>query len=206
MKNGLQVFDHTEIADITHERNSVKLQTSDGCIIECRKLVIACGYESQRYIPKKMEQFHSTYAIASEPIRMNEFWFKNAVIWETATPYLYLRTTKDHRIIIGGKDDPFSNPKKRDSLLDVKARHLEEAFKKLFPLIPFKIDFQWAGTFASTKDGLPFIGSIPQRLHTYFTLGYGGNGITFSVIAANLIRDSVSGKSNPDKNIFSFDR
>lgn len=205
-KIGLQVFDHTEVTNIIHARNAVKLQTGDGYFIDCKKLVIACGYESQRYLPKKMEQFNSTYTIASEPIRKEEFWYKNALIWETARPYLYLRTTKDNRIIIGGKDEPFSNPKKRDSILGIKAKQLENAFRKLFPSIPFKIDFKWAGTFASTKDGLPYIGSIRQRPHTYFALGYGGNGITFSLIAANLIRDAIQGKKNIDMAIFSFDR
>jgi glycine/D-amino acid oxidase-like deaminating enzyme len=206
IRKGLQVYDHTEISNITYERNLVKLETLDGWTIKCRKLIIACGYESQRYIPKKVEQFNSTYTIASEPIRKDEFWFKNSLIWETARPYLYLRTTQDHRIIVGGKDDSFSNPDKRDAVLNSKARQLESAFKKLFPSIPFKTDFKWAGTFASTKDGLPYIGSIPDRPHTYFALGYGGNGITFSVIAANLIRDSVNGVRNPDQAVFSFNR
>jgi glycine/D-amino acid oxidase-like deaminating enzyme len=205
-KMGLQVFDHTEITNINHERNAVSLQTADGYFIRCKKLVIACGYESQRYLSKKMEQFHSTYTIASEPIPANEFWYKNSLIWETARPYLYLRTTQDHRIIIGGKDEAFSNPKKRDAILGIKVIQLEKAFKKLFPSIPFKTDFKWAGTFASTKDGLPYIGTIAQRPNTYFALGYGGNGITFSVIAANLIRDAIIGKNNPDALIFSFYR
>ena len=205
-KIGLQVFDHTEVTNIIDERNVVKLQTADGYFIGCKKLVIACGYESQRYLSKKMEQFHSTYTIASEPISANEFWYKNSLIWETARPYLYLRTTQDHRIIIGGKDEPFSNPKKRDSILGIKVIQLEKAFKKLFPFIPFKTDFKWAGTFASTKDGLPYIGTIDQRPNTYFALGYGGNGITFSVIAANFIRDAIIGKNNPDAQMFSFER
>ena len=87
-----------------------------------------------------------------------------------------------------------------------KAKNLERSFAKLFPGLSFKTDFKWAGTFASTKDGLPYIGSIPQRPHTYFALGFGGNGITFSVIAANIIKDLLSGKKNTDADIFSFDR
>ena len=206
MQKGLRVYDHTEIEKITYKENEVILQTSDELSLRCKKLVIACGYESQRYLNKKVEQFHSTYTIASEPLRQDEVWYKNSLIWETATPYLYLRTTKDKRIIIGGMDESFSNPDKRDALLNRKADQLERAFKKLFPSIPFKTDFKWAGTFASTKDGLPYIGSIPERPNTYFALGYGGNGITFSLIAANIIRDSMLGKSNEDERIFSFNR
>ena len=107
---------------------------------------------------------------------------------------------------MGGKDVPFSSADKRDRLINQKAKSLERSFAKLFPGIPFKTDFKWAGTFASTKDGLPYIGSIPQRPHTYFALGFGGNGITFSAIAANIIADLLSGKKNTDAGIFSFDR
>jgi glycine/D-amino acid oxidase-like deaminating enzyme len=107
---------------------------------------------------------------------------------------------------MGGKDIPFSNPVKRDSLLAQKAKSLEQSFSKLFPGMVFKTDFKWAGTFASTKDGLPYIGTIPQRPNTYFALGFGGNGITFSAVAANIIKDLLMGRKNKDSNIFSFDR
>jgi glycine/D-amino acid oxidase-like deaminating enzyme len=39
----------------------------------------------------------------------------------------------------------------------------------------------------------------------YFALGYGGNGITFSVIAAEMIKDMYLDKYKED-NIFKFDR
>ena len=182
------------------------LVTADGKKIRARYLVIACGYESQQYVPRVVQQLHSTYAIVSEPFKQKNSWYKNSLIWETAMPYLYMRTTDDNRIIVGGKDISSSDPFTRDKLLAAKARSLEASFKKLFPSIDFKTDFSWAGSFAFTKDGLPFIGTIPERPHTYFTLGFGGNGTTFSVIAAEIIRDMLSGKTNNDAEIFSFNR
>jgi glycine/D-amino acid oxidase-like deaminating enzyme len=206
ISKGAQVYDHTEITEISYHHKKVELVTSGSHKIRARYLVIACGYESQRYIPKKVQELHSTYAIISEPFAQKDFWYKNSLIWETATPYLYLRTTADNRIIIGGKDVPFSDPVKRDRLLAAKVRSLETSFNKLFPWLPFKTDFKWAGNFASTKDGLPFIGSIPERPLTFFALGLGGNGITFSVVAAEIIRDLLTGKKNPDAGLFSFTR
>lgn len=206
IKKGAQVFDNTEVTHIFHHKHGIELITANKKKIRAKKIIIACGYESQRYIPKKVQELDSTYAIASEPFAVKDFWFKNSLIWETASPYLYLRTTTDNRVIVGGKDVPFTNPRKRDALLTTKARALEKSFSDLFPEIFFKTDFKWAGSFASTKDGLPYIGSLPQRLHTYFALGFGGNGITFSLIAAEIIRDLLKGKRNPDANIFSFNR
>lgn len=205
-RRGLRVYDNTEVVHIRHHKRSVELLTAGGHTVTARKLIICCGYESQQYIPKVIESQHSTYAIVSEPFEEKNFWHRNSLIWETAMPYLYIRTTSDKRILIGGKDDDFYQPDKRDARIPQKRQQLEDSFRKLFPDIPFKTDFSWAGTFCGTKDGLPYIGSIPQRPHTYFALGFGGNGITFSVIAAAIVRDLLLGKRNPDSKIFTFDR
>lgn len=206
ISRGAEVYDNTEIKTIRHNKNNVELIASTGRTIKAKKLVIACGYESQRYIPKKVQELQSTFAIVSEPFSENNFWYNNALIWETKQPYLYLRTTDDKRILVGGKDTEYSNPSYRDQLLPRKAKELERSFTELFPDIPFKTDFKWAGAFASTKDGLPFIGAIPQRPHTYFALGFGGNGITFSVLAAKMITGMIQGERNKDAAIFSFER
>jgi glycine/D-amino acid oxidase-like deaminating enzyme len=55
-------------------------------------------------------------------------------------------------------------------------------------------------------DGLPYIGEIPECPNVWYTLGYGGNGITFSAIAAVLIRDTYLGRDNPDAKLFGFTR
>jgi len=94
ISRGLQVYDNTEIITIRHNKYEVELITADNKKIRAKKLIIACGYESQQYIPKKVQELQATYAIASEPFAEKNFWYKNALIWETATPYLYLRNNK----------------------------------------------------------------------------------------------------------------
>lgn len=206
IKNGAQVFDQTEIVDIEHRSRRVMLRTEHGCIIQAKKLVIANGYESYNYVPFNVIRLHSTYVIVSEPLPQKEIWYDNCLIWETATPYLYMRVTKDQRVLVGGKDETFYSPDKRDTLLTRKTRELVAAFNRKFPEIPMRVDFSWAGTFAETEDGLPYIGSIKQFPNTYFALGFGGNGITFSQIAGEIIRDFAIGKNNKDASIFTFER
>jgi glycine/D-amino acid oxidase-like deaminating enzyme len=203
---GIEVYDHTEITHFQENKRGVELITEQGKKIKARKLVIACGYESARYIPKKIQNLRSTYAIISEPGNRSDYWYHNSLIWETAQPYLYLRTTEDNRILVGGKDENFSDPRLRDKILPAKAKALELEFKKLFPAIHFRTDFKWAGTFASTKDGLPYIGCLPFKPHTYFALGLGGNGITFSIIAAQIITRLALGLQDDDVHLFDFNR
>lgn len=206
IRNGAQIFDQTEITEIEPQPRGVLLRTEHGFTIKARKLVIANGYESYNYVPFNVIRLHSTYAFVSEPLPQKKIWHENCLIWETATPYLYMRTTADRRVLVGGKDETFYSPNKRDKLLTRKTRELVEAFGRKFPDIPVRVDFAWAGTFAETEDGLPYIGSIKQLPHTYFALGFGGNGITFSQVAAEIIRDFAIGKKNDDAKIFTFER
>ena len=83
----------------------------------------ATGYESVKYIDKKIVDLNSTYALCSEQGNADDVPFKSrALLWNTADPYLYLRTTADNRILIGGRDEPFFNPKQRDKLLQKKTQ------------------------------------------------------------------------------------
>ena len=125
---------------------------------------------------------------------------------ETARPYFYLRTSKDHRIIFGGADEPFDTDSGRTRKLRRKTRELEQKFATLFPQLAFEADFAWSGTFAETTDGLPCIGPAKPGSRVLYALGYGGNGITFSQIAARLLRDACLGKSNADADLFRFQR
>ena len=205
-KGAVQVYDNTPVESIRHDAKKVIVTSPDGHTLTSRWLVIACGYESQKYLSKQVEISSSTYSIASEPFSTKEFWHKNAMIWETADPYLYIRRTDSNRLLVGGKDDKFHNPDKRDRKLKEKSFSLKNSFSKLFPSIDFRIDFSWGGYFGKTKDGLPYIGSVAERPNTYFALGFGGNGVLFSTIGAEIITDILSGRKNSNLSIFSFTR
>lgn len=204
LQSGIQVFDNTEVS-IDYGKRMIVLTSKEGYTITCRKLIHATGYEAIHLIDKPIARLHSTYALASEPLEDFPIWKQNCLIWETARPYLYLRTTSDNRVMLGGKDIPFYSPSKRDKLLNYKVQQLMKHYNRLRPNTPIKEDYRWCGTFAETKDGLPFIGTYKQP-HVYYALGFGGNGITFSTIAAAIIRDHILGKKNENAPLFSFDR
>ena len=203
---GLRVYNRTVINGISYTKRGVNLTTENGYSIRAKKIVNAAGYEVTEFIAKKIVKLDSTYAIASEPIQRQKIQWKNDILWNTDDPYLYMRLTDDNRIIAGGRDEPYYNPAARDKLIRKKTRQLKNDFAKLFPEIEFIPEFSWCGTFGSTKDALPYIGTYDKTPHTYYALGFGGNGITFSVIAAEIIRDLITGRKNRDAQLFAFDR
>jgi glycine/D-amino acid oxidase-like deaminating enzyme len=206
IKKGLSVFDRTYVQKIVRHRSNVTLRTDKGYSISARCVICATGYEVTEMIKKKIVKLQSTYATVSESLQSLPAMLQENIFWNTNDPYFYMRATKDNRIIIGGRDEKYYNPSKRDKLISKKSVGLRNDFRKLFPSVPFENEFSWAGTFGSTADGLPFIGSYPKLAHTYFALGFGGNGITFSVIAAAILTDMLTGRNNTDAPIFSFER
>jgi glycine/D-amino acid oxidase-like deaminating enzyme len=204
---GLEVYDRTLITNLDSDKEGVELRTGDGCRIQARKVVFATGYETPEYLDKKIVKLTSTFALASAPLTSLDGWGEErCLIWETARPYFYARTTTDGRAIIGGADTRFATAHKQDRLIQRQTDKLAGQFARLFPQIPLEVDWIWGGTFGETRDGLPYIGTVPQFPHGYFALGYGGNGITFSYIAAELLLDLFLQRRNTDLQIFRFDR
>ncbi|MEP6662043.1 MAG: FAD-dependent oxidoreductase, partial [Verrucomicrobiota bacterium] len=205
-RRGMQVFDRTTALHFKPHPRGIRVTTDRGCTIAARRVVFASGFESMKYVRGEAGSLKSTFALISEPLAKFPDWHRRALIWESGTPYLYLRTTSENRIIVGGEDEDFVNPEKRDALIPQKTRTLLRKFSKLFPGVKLDVAYAWAGTFGETKDGLAYIGKNKAMRHAYFALGYGGNGITYSVLAAEMIRDAILGRKNPDAAIFRFGR
>lgn len=204
---GAQIFDRTAVTRWSFQPRGVTLRTEHGHAVHARHLIVATGYEAEQFLPKPVTALHSTFAVVSEPVKTLEGWpADGALLWETARPYVYVRTTPDRRVMMGGYDEAFRDPVARDRMLPAKCAALSRRFRQLFPRIDFQIATAWAGTFANTEAGLPFIGQHPKVPHTWFALGYGGNGITFSLIAAEIIREALLGREDPDAELFGFDR
>ncbi|OOV16147.1 FAD-binding oxidoreductase [Flavobacterium sp. LM4] len=205
-ENGMKIFDRTNITSTKDLNGKMIAQTENKYNIVADHIIHCSGYESTETLTEKVVNLKSTYVIASESIPNLSSIFKNAVFWDTSKPYLYFRSTTDNRIIMGGGDEDFKDPKKRDKFLPKKEKFLLNKFQKKFPRINFKIDYSWAGTFGETKDGLPYFGKPDPGKNEHYILGFGGNGITFSIMAMNSIMDSINKKKHPDLEYYRFGR
>jgi glycine/D-amino acid oxidase-like deaminating enzyme len=208
-KSGLRAHDRTVVSSIDLERAGplpVRLGTDRGHHVDARRVVFATGYETEQRLRQPSVKLRSTYALASEPLGAGRPWYERALIWETTRPYLYLRTTDDGRVIVGGEDDSFASPARRDRALPKKTARLIARFAALFPDIPIETAFAWAGTFAETADGLPFIGAHRDYPNAWFAACYGGNGVPFGAVAGELIRDLWLGRANSRSTLFRFGR
>lgn len=202
---GVRCYAPVEGTAFRHGRDAVEVATRQGPTITARHVVLATGYELVSPMPAGGHRVISTWAIATRPQKQS-LWPAECFIWEASDPYLYIRATSDGRVICGGEDEDFQDEQKRDAMTGEKSRRLETKLGQLLPGIDPTPHFAWTGSFGTTKTGLPYIGRIPRRPRIHAVMGYGGNGITYSQIASEIIRADLRGGKDLDRHLYAFDQ
>jgi glycine/D-amino acid oxidase-like deaminating enzyme len=194
-----------EATVIEDSAEAVVVATRDGPTITARHVVLATGYELVDIVPATAHRIISTWAIATRP-QSRKIWPHAAFIWEASAPYLYARATVDGRVVCGGEDEDFVDEARRDDLIADKSTRIAEKLALIFPHLDTRPDFAWTGSFGTTTTGLPYIGAIPRHPRIHAVMGYGGNGITFSQIASEIVPASINGLDDTDARLFAFNR
>ncbi|MBP1992489.1 NAD(P)/FAD-dependent oxidoreductase [Paenibacillus eucommiae] len=203
---GLRVYENTEILRHTKHKDHQLFHTKTHTI-KARKAVFATGYETQSIKHNSNAVLSSTYALVTGQVRDFNGWPGRCLIWETSRPFLYIRTTTDNRIVIGGFDEQTIVPEERNRKLPRKKDQLLQEIFKLFPQFTgLNAEYFWSAVFGETHDGYPLIGPQAGFPDCYFALGYGGNGTVFSMIAAQIISDLITTGEHPDADLFHFGR
>ncbi|MBZ9998287.1 NAD(P)/FAD-dependent oxidoreductase [Mesorhizobium sp. BH1-1-4] len=198
-----RLYAPVEATVIRDSANEVIVATRDGPTITARHVVLATGYELIDIVPSAAHQIISTWAIATCP-QPRKLWPGAAFIWEASDPYLYVRATADGRVVCGGEDEDFADETQRDELITTKSARIAEKLGRLLPHLDTRPEFAWTGSFGTTTTGLPYIGAIPRHPRIHAVMGYGGNGITFSRIASEIVSASIGGLEDTDASLFTF--
>lgn len=204
-QHGMRLYAPAEVIGVDSDDSGVRLQIDGGVTITAAHAIFATGYEMLKGIPKKGNYIMSTWSIATRP-QPQRIWRDAAMIWEASDPYLYIRTTPDGCVICGGEDEDISDATARDAKIADKAKTLARKLGALLPAIDPTPAYAWAGSFGNSPLGIPTVGRIPRMPNCYAAMGYGGNGITFSMMTAQILRSALCGDRDPDADLFSFHR
>ncbi|HEY6545308.1 MAG TPA: FAD-dependent oxidoreductase, partial [Dokdonella sp.] len=116
-RHGGRVHDRTGVAEFRARRGGVDAMLDNGARVRCAHLVVAAGYEGQRYLDQRVARNRSSYAFITDPLPAGQGPLRDCVVWESARPYLYARGTSDGRVLLGGEDDRIDLPARRDARL-----------------------------------------------------------------------------------------
>jgi glycine/D-amino acid oxidase-like deaminating enzyme len=207
---GAQLFARSHVKRTRSSSASVRLVLERGSITAGR-VVIATGYATPEFKPLAGRfRMLSTYVIATArlPRKLRrEMGLGDVMLWDTHRPYHYARWMPDGRLLFGGRDRPASTRPAHAAAIAPHASALSNELASLFPdLRGHRPEYAWEGLFATTPDGLPYIGPHRRYPRHLFALGYGGNGMTFGFLAAQILARMLAGKESPNDTLFGFSR
>lgn len=201
---GVEIVSGMEITALKSIDNEVVVATSDGRLLSAEKIVFCTGYEFLETLASDKHEIISTWALASKPGITLPDWLTSHIVWEASDPYLYFRTSQDGRLIVGGEDESNENAYQSAAKLQAKTDRIRSKVNALLGIDIGEPEYRWAAAFGSTSTGLPLIGEVPDMKNVYSVMGFGGNGITFSQIAAEIVSTAINGGRDPDADLFAF--
>lgn len=170
--------------------------TNFGEKIKCKKAIIATGFNWEILNQTDLCERFITYSIVTEPIK-DFSWFNKALIHDATSPYHYLRTLPDGRIIFGGEDTKFKQKLINERKANKKYKKLTEDLFEIFPnLKGVKIDYQFCSAFGQTYNNLGLIGESKIDSDLLLFISCGANGIINSIAGVDVIKDILNGKEN----------
>ena len=202
---GVHLFPYTEVLDVFEDNGIFDIRTS-GQSFHANHIIYTTGYETTPVGERIGADINRSYAFVSNPIPAFNDWFEQALIWETKRPYLYIRSTVEGRLVVGGLDEDKPEAPDSDELIQQRAENLLQQAKELFPNYDLQIDYAYAASFGESIDNLPFIGEHPTKKNQYYLLGYGGNGTVYSMLGSHILKDLILGNRNEDAELVQLDR
>lgn len=200
--DGARIYSPVEVLEAVSDPDGVTLLTDAHQPVRAGAVIFCCGYEFPKVVPTPGAQVISTWALASKSRTPCPRWLKDTLVWEASDPYLYLRMSRDGRLIVGGEDEASPTAHADKTKLKRKCETISAKLKRLLPTVEFEIDYSWAGAFGESSTGLPSIGPVPDMDHCWAVMGFGGNGITYSVIASQIVSSALRGRPDPDADLY----
>lgn len=198
------IYENTEAKEIIETYYGFKVITNYGKEIKCKYLVCSTGYNSHIFTKKRLCEKFVSYTIVSKPLSHN-LWDRT-LLQDNSQPYHYLRLSPDNRLIIGGEDIPLKKgikEKDAEKYYDM----LYDYATQMFPDENFEIDYKFCGVFSTTKNNLSIIGRDRQKPNLFYNLGYGANGIVYSIFGGQQIASLIKNEpTSPYLKFFSPER
>ena len=192
------IFERSAATEFSDRPVSVK---ANGKTITCQAIVIAthtplvgnAGVVGATLFQTKLA-LYTSYVVSA---RVAKGRVPDALFWDTADPYHYLRLEShpDYDVVIFGGEDH-----KTGQATDTNAcfERLERTLQSMVP--ESRVTHRWSGQVIETPDGLPYIGETAPR--QFAGTGYSGNGMTFGTLTAMMAVDRVVGRRNPWGDLF----
>lgn len=144
---------------------------------------------------------YRSYVMAVTLISKN---YPQHLAYDMYDPYHYYRTQEvngQQYLIVGGKDHKTAHEENTEHRFLELESHIREHFDVK------EISYKWSSQYYEPADGLPYIGHIPGHPQgIYVATGFGGNGMTYSSVAAITLKEMLLNEESKYAGLFNPNR
>lgn len=169
----------------TSRESTLKVETNAG-VFSAVDLIYAT------HIPPGINLLHlrcAPYRSYAMAVTLEDDAYPEELSYDMYDPYHYYRTQvvkEETYLIVGGEDHKTGMEENTERCLQKLESHVRKYFKVK------EIAYKWSSQYFEPADGLPYIGNLPgAEDHIYVASGYGGNGMTYSAVAALLLKQII---------------
>ncbi len=206
----VRIFENTSIESIKPMYDSVVCRTNNDFKVMSNSAIFTSGIETLKYFNSLNAELYKTFSIVTKPLIQKEYLKDrniNFTARDSVEPYHYIRFDNNGRIIFSGENtkmnEKFMDKKFFTNLSNDKYKRLSNSMNKLFNSADnIPIEYTFSSTFVNTKDGLPIIDEMPNMPNCFCNLGFGTNGIIYSAMGANMLKNAINGLYTKDMNMF----
>lgn len=211
----VKIYENTSIISVTPKYSSVECKTNNEFKILANSAIFTSGIDTLKYLKEITNvELYKTFSIVTKPLIDKENIKDKSVNFtarDSGEPYHYIRFDNNGRIIFSGENtkmnEKFMDSKFFYNLSNDKYKKLSNSMNKIFNnLNSIPIEYTYSSTFVNTKDTLPIIDEIPNMPNCFCNLGFGTNGIIYSAIGANMLKNAINGLYTKDMNMFKIFR
>lgn len=207
----VEIYENTCIEDIANNEDYVQCVTKNRQKILSRKVILCCGYSSIKYIKDIPISLMKNFTVITEPINSISKDNIDFVAKDINYPSNFIRFTDNKEIMIGGGTLKVTEKVISDKYIN---QIIEGRYKRLFNYLArimpneekIKIKNCYYGMYLETKDNLPIIDELDELPNVYINLGIGTNGIVYSAIGANMLKDICKEYHTKDMTMFKINR
>jgi glycine/D-amino acid oxidase-like deaminating enzyme/nitrite reductase/ring-hydroxylating ferredoxin subunit len=195
-EEGGVILQHCRVKDADEEDDLIRVETSQEAV-RANQLVYAT------HIPPGINLLHlrcpayRSYAMA---VKLSDDKYPNGLCYDMYDPYHYYRTQDVDGVkylIVGGEDHRTGENSNTNKCFLQLESHIRSHFNVS------EVAFKWSSQYYEPVDGLPYIGKLPGATSDIFVAtGFGGNGMTYSHVAALELKELLIEKESRYNNLF----
>jgi glycine/D-amino acid oxidase-like deaminating enzyme len=202
LDRGIRIAERTPMIELERGRPPV-VRIPNGSVVAEKVVIATNGWMAEFPELRRAMIVISSDMIATAPIpdRLEQIgWTGGEAITDARLMVQYYRTTRDGRIAIGRGSGSLSLASRvTRSFNDSPARTKEvtEGFHRLYPhLTDVPITHHWGGPIDRTENGQMLFGDLGGNDRIIYGVGYSGNGVGPSHLAAKILASRVLGRQD----------